>query len=173
MHMHAYACMACIFHSLGEPILGTIPSGGGGGVKFAVNPGPQNIHVHIEKQNVEPRCLADDLLFVAGGSGHRARAITAMKQSRQFFVDMGAQVATNKCFMFATHSHTRKFLAEYKWDDQCLKILVCSNFRDLGTHLNLTNSANGSTLTKRMLKAIKNLSILSGCPYPYSRRRKF
>jgi len=79
---------------------------------------------HIEKQNVEPRCLADDLLFVAGGSGHRARAITAMKQSRQFFIDMGAKVATNKCFMFATHANTRKFLADYKWDDQGLQLPV-------------------------------------------------
>ena len=54
---------------------------------------------HIENFNVTPRCLADDLLFTASGSGHRARAMEAMKESRQFFVDMGAQVATNKCFM--------------------------------------------------------------------------
>ena len=39
------------------------------------------------------KCIGyiDDFLFVAGGSGHRSRAIAAMKQSRQFFVDMGAK----------------------------------------------------------------------------------
>ena len=42
--MHAYACMACRFHSLGEPILGDPPPLGGGG---AVNPGPQDIYIYI------------------------------------------------------------------------------------------------------------------------------
>ena len=43
MHMHAYAWLACIFHSLGEPILGEPPPLGGGAVK----PGTQDIYIYI------------------------------------------------------------------------------------------------------------------------------
>ena len=116
------------------------------------------------KNNVEPRCLADDLLFTASGSGHRARAIGAMKLSKKFFVDVGARVATNKCFMFATDSLVRSYLSTYHWDADGSKIPVCNNFRDLGSHLNLTCSNNGSTLTKRMQKAIKMLAQLGWMP---------
>ena len=114
--------------------------------------------------NVTPRCLADDLLFTAEGSAHRARAINAMLLSRQFFHDLGARVATNKCFMFATNSKVRAFLAKFEWNDEGMKTPVCNNFRDLGTHLNLTNSCNGSTLTKRMDKAIKMVKHLNWMP---------
>ena len=64
---------------------------------------------HIEKQNVEARCLADDLLFIAAGSGHSARAIKAMRHSMQLFTDMGARVAMTKWFMFATNARIRSF----------------------------------------------------------------
>ena len=42
--------------------------------------------------HVEPRCLADGLMFVTEGSAHRARATRGMHLSRQFFTDMGAKV---------------------------------------------------------------------------------
>ena len=47
VYMNAYACiccMACIFHSHGEPILGTQPMWGGGGT---VKPGTQDIYIYI------------------------------------------------------------------------------------------------------------------------------
>jgi ribonuclease HI len=119
---------------------------------------------HMETFGVEPRCLADDLLFTAEGSAHRYRAVIAMTFSRQFFHDLGAKVATNKCFMFSTCSHTRTFLSKYEWSGQGFQIPVSSSFRDLGSHLNLTNASNGATLTERMRKATKTVRRLSYMP---------
>ena len=50
---------------------------------------------------VEPRVLADDLMVTATGEGNRTRTIQAMQLSRQYFHDIGAKVANNKCFTFA------------------------------------------------------------------------
>ena len=54
----------------------------------------------MEMHHVEPRCLADDLMFTAQGTGHLTRTLAGMMHSRQFFTDMGAKVATTKCFTF-------------------------------------------------------------------------
>ena len=66
--------------------------------------------------DVEPRVLADDLLFIATGEGHRAKTVAALSESRSFFKAMGARVATNKCFTFAGDPGTRKLLGEHVWD---------------------------------------------------------
>ena len=107
----------------------------------------------MEHIHVEPRCLADDLFFTSSGSAHRARCIHAMKESKVFFNDVGAKVASNKCFLFSTCNMTREFLSNFEWDEHKLRIPVVSNFRYLGAHLNLTTTSNGSTFTNRILKA--------------------
>ena len=107
----------------------------------------------MRELNVEPRCLADDLMILATGITHQARYIRAMKQSKIYFKDIGARVADNKCFSFAGDSNTRQFLADYIWDDKHTKIPTINNFRDIGTHLNLTNNNNGKTITDRINKA--------------------
>ena len=103
--------------------------------------------------NVEPRVLADDLMFTARGDTHRADTIEAMKRSKQYFTDIGAKVADNKCFTFASDAYTRNLLRNYSWDKQGTKIPCSSSFRDLGSHLNLMQCHNGATLTARMHKA--------------------
>ncbi len=126
----------------------------------------------MEDINVEPRCLADDLLFVACGTAHRSRAIAAMLSSRNFFHDLGARVATNKCFMFSTCKPTRSFLAKYTWDQQGLTIPVTGSFRDLGSHLNLTNATSAPTLSVRLQKAIRAVRRLGCMPITQSDREK-
>ena len=107
----------------------------------------------MKEINVVPRVLADDLMFTAYGTGHRANTVRAMEISRDFFGDIGAKIADKKCFTFASDSYTRKFLSKYKWDSNGLTIPNVNNFRDLGTHLNLGKTPNGVTLTERMRKA--------------------
>ena len=103
--------------------------------------------------DVEARVLADDLMFTAIGKGHRARIVQAMHASRQFFIDIGARVANNKCFTFAGDDATRTLLRNHSWDKKGLRIPCTASFRDLGTHLNLMSNHNGATLTQRMSKA--------------------
>ena len=104
---------------------------------------------------VEPRVLADDLMVTAVGEGSRTKTISAMQKSRQYFHDIGARVANNKCFTFATDPKVRKELNEFIWDQPGTKIPNCRSFLDVGAHMNLTSNVNGATLTARMAKATK------------------
>ena len=108
----------------------------------------------LRAMDVQPRVLADDLLFVARGKGHRARTIAGLSESINFFNVMGAKVAANKCFTFAGDPSTRRLLSEHVWDCGSTNIPCKSSFRDLGSHLNFTHSLNGCTLTERLHKAI-------------------
>jgi ribonuclease HI len=114
--------------------------------------------------NVEPRCLADDLMFTATGPLHRTWVVEAMHHSREFFHDLGARVATNKCFTFSTCKQTRQFFRDYTWKGQGFDIPCTSSFRDLGSHLNLTHAANGPTLTERMRRGVLALRRLRYLP---------
>lgn len=88
----------------------------------------------MEELEVTPRVLADDLLFTASGPGHRAKVIRAMEMSRTYFQDIGAKVADNKCFTFATDSRTRNKLKHHTWNNTSCPIPTFNNFRDLGTY---------------------------------------
>jgi len=108
----------------------------------------------MHEVGAEPRVLADDLLFSIAGAERRGLTVKAMQASRQFFADLGAKVAVNKCFTFASDANTRRFLTVLQWDVNGLKIPCVGEFRDLGTHLNLTCNLSGATLTERMRKGI-------------------
>jgi hypothetical protein len=111
------------------------------------------IWIEVSKEaKVEPRTLADDLLFMTQGPNCVQKTIEAMEISRSFFYDMGAKVADKKCFTFATSAKDRHNLDNHNWANKA-NIPNSSSFRDLGTHLNLTNSVNGVTLTERLRKA--------------------
>ena len=70
-----------------------------------------------------------------------------------FLTDIGAPIADNKCFMFATDSFTRNFFINFDWDLEGLKTPCVNSFRDLGAHMNLARNHNGATLTQRLHKA--------------------
>ena len=109
----------------------------------------------MRKLGVKPRCLADDLMITARGYGHKARCIRAMHASREYFIAIGAKIAENKCFTFASDEVTRQYLRKCEWDARGTRIPVCNNFRDLGTHVNLTANLNGATIIERMAKATR------------------
>ena len=110
----------------------------------------------MQEQGVTPRVLADDLLILTHGTGHRARTVKTVEMSIEFFDDIGAKVAENKCFTFASDAPTRIFLRETTWRHSKCKIPNKSSFRDLGSHLNFTTTKNGSTIVKR-IKAAKDM----------------
>ena len=79
-----------------------------------------------------------------------------MELSFEYFNDVGAIVADNKCFTFATDEPTRKFFRDNIWWHNLKKIPMKGVFRDLGAHLNLTLTKNGATLVKR-IKSARNM----------------
>ena len=62
----------------------------------------------IKENGIEPRTLADDLFFFSSGEDHVQKAMKGTEISLQFFQDIGAKVAKNKCFMTSTCEETRK-----------------------------------------------------------------
>ncbi len=102
---------------------------------------------------VEPRVLADDLMFTAAGKNHANKTIEAMNASKEYFNSIGAKIADKKCFTFSTEAATRKIFKEMIWDDKGTSIPNVNTFRDLGAHLNLQDNTHAPTVTKRFHKA--------------------
>merc|ERR1712218_145265 len=69
----------------------------------------------MRANQVEPRVLADDLFMYASRQRHAATAVKGMNISRQYFTDLGAKVASNKCFVTSTCPTTRARLRLMKW----------------------------------------------------------
>ena len=126
----------------------------------------------MRETGVNPRVLADDLMFTIVGKGRLERTCQAMTNSRQFFEDMGAKVAVKKCFTFAYDKHTRDLLTKMVWGEEGLRIPCVNSFRDLGTHMNCTQTPNGITLTLRMQTAIRMIKRLLWMPITYEMKIK-
>ena len=107
----------------------------------------------MRRMTVRPRCLADDLLLVAAGPGHAQRLEDALEASLEFFEDIGAKVADNKCFTFAADQATRARFKQRAWGPSGGHIPVKNHFRDLGTHLNVSSAKVATTVNRRFLVA--------------------
>ena len=70
--------------------------------------------ISMRGSKVEPRVLADDLMFTASGKHHRSSTIRAMKESKEFFQPIGARIADKECFTFSTEPSIRKHLKEIR-----------------------------------------------------------
>ena len=99
-----------------------------------------------------------------------SRYIKAMNLSRDFFKDVGAKAATKKCMNFSSDNYTRYSLRRCIWDANGLVMPAFTNFRDIGAHLDLTRSNNGSALTARMNKAVKMTKRLRWLPISVGRK---
>ena len=72
----------------------------------------------MRDNQVEPRVLADDLFLHATRTEHASKAVKGMALSRQYFHDIGAKVADNKCFLTSSCATTRTRLRTLRWDQQ-------------------------------------------------------
>ena len=76
-----------------------------------------------------------------------------MEASKEFFRDIGAMVASNKCFMSSTCQATRSALRKYRWGKDGEEIPVKNHFRDLGAHLCMDQTNTAKTLNDRLDQA--------------------
>lgn len=103
---------------------------------------------------VQPRVLADDLLFTSEGKQHLQKTVSAFEESFKFFRAAGARVATNKCFTFSSDAASRRALGKHVWSEGNGNIPVKTHFRDLGAHLNVTTALHSTTLSGRLQHVI-------------------
>ena len=77
---------------------------------------------------------------------------------------MGAMVAPNKSFNFASHHKVKTWLGEYRWLHVDGFIEVVNDLRYLGAHLTTKANTSSATLEDRIDKALIQLKKLRYCP---------
>ena len=119
------------------------------------------------------RILADDVILV--GIGHEYILLFTLKFHilLQYIIDMGSLISTGKSFLFSNDNPVRKWLRNYHWDIIGSSIKVVNNFRDLGAHLNLSGTNNGSTLTTRLTKGVTKTHSVNRLPFDYDTKTNF
>ena len=99
------------------------------------------------------RILADDVMIIGfGNQGHQVFQ-DAYDNTHEYFADIGAKVSTKKCYTYASHADTRRWLADHTWKHLKDKVQVVLHVRDLGGHLNTTLGPLATTLTERLKQA--------------------
>ena len=104
------------------------------------------------------RCfiLADDLLIMAKGMHMIRAAADALNCTHEFLKDMGARVAADKSFNFATTKEAREWMENTWWDHLNDVIPVVQDFRYVGAHLSTSQSCVSKTLEKGGRKPLHN-----------------
>jgi hypothetical protein len=88
----------------------------------------------------------------------------ALNATHQYLHQMGAKVAPDKSYNFASCIKAKKWLAQTHWEHIDSGIQVITDFRYLGAHLTTRHAASSSTLDKRWDKAKQQLKKLRFCP---------
>ena len=114
---------------------------------------------------VRPRGLADDLTITATGPGHEARFKQGYEMTMRYLKALGAKPAPKKCFTFSSSHDTRFRLTQHYWQELGAHVEVMLEARDLGGHLSTKAVLGGSTLAKRMRKAIAYCFRLAAMPW--------
>ncbi len=111
--------------------------------------------VMVDAMGVAGRILADDIMIIGFGKQGHDVFQKAYDATHEFFIDIGAKVSTSKCYTFASHPDTRKWLAAHIWQHLNSTVKVVLHIRDLGGHLNTTLGPSATTLTERLQQAAK------------------
>ena len=93
--------------------------------------------------------LADDVLITAAGEQMYNSFVSALNETHDYLQQMGARIAPDKSFNFASHPKAREWLERTLWPMIGQGIEVVNDFRYLGSHLSARASLKSSTLTKR------------------------
>ena len=112
------------------------------------------------------RCyiLADDVLILGTGLKMISKFAGALNATHKFLHLMGAKVAPDKSYNFASCLKARNWLKETMWKHIDSSIHVISDFRYLGAHLTTRQATNSSTLDKRWEKTKQQFRKLRFCP---------
>ena len=107
--------------------------------------------------------LADDVLITAAGEQMYNSFVSALNDTHDYLQQMGARIAPEKSFNFASHLKAREWLERTLWSKIGQGIEVVNDFRYLGSHLSARASLKSSTLTKRLRQALQQLRRLRTC----------
>ena len=121
----------------------------------------------MERDRTQAMILADDIMLMASGGGMVRKFATALDKTHRYLEDMGAKVAPDKSFNFASNKEARKWLAETKWPTINAVIKVVEDFRYVGAHINTSNSKKTQTIDDRFMAGVKDLHRLGRVQVKY------
>ena len=125
----------------------------------------------VREVGIQPRVLADDLFLYGTRERHASAAVNGMVLSRQYFRDIGARVADNKCFVTSTCPDTRARLRKIRWDGSGTTLPVVNDFRDLGAHVCMDQTRKTTTTNERLKRAIEVTKTLRWLPCPGKKKK--
>ena len=98
--------------------------------------------------NIKAYILADDVLILATGPSMVSNAAEAIDKTHAYLHQMGAKVAPDKSYNFASTAQAKKWLQDTWWEGIKSKLEVVDDFRYLGAHLSAKGNCVSSTLEK-------------------------
>ena len=93
--------------------------------------------------------LADDVLLIGTGMKMISKFAGALTATHRYLHLMGATVAPDKSYNFASCKKARSWRKETMWKHIDSSIHVITDFRYLGAHLTTRHATSSSTLNKR------------------------
>ena len=114
-------------------------------------------------QDVKCYILADDVMLLAEGSRMLASVAQGLNETYEYLKDLGARVAPDKIYNFASNSKAASWLRKTTWKFIGTTIEVVSDFRYLGAHVTSRNVPTSATLDARWEKACVQLKRLRCC----------
>ena len=101
--------------------------------------------------------LADDVLVMVDGTDIVGNVAEAIDKTHEYLHDMGANVAPDKSYNFASTKVAMEWLRNTWWAGIRSNIEVVNDFRYLGAHLNAKDTCASKTLVNRLTKAGEQL----------------
>ena len=86
---------------------------------------------------------------------------------------MGGKIAVAKSFIFSRCPDIRTWLKTYYWPTIGACLRICTNFRDLGAHANVSCRNVGATLTDRINNAVRVVTKIRRLPHAYATKVHF
>ena len=117
------------------------------------------------QHKVRPSVLVDDIMLLANGAAMLNSFVAAMGATHAYLSDMGATLAPNKSFNFASTSQAMDFLASIEWEHLGGdKVQVSSAFRYLGAQISVTKDLAEQIVSERFARATAMAKRLARLP---------
>ena len=122
--------------------------------------------IKLMRNIVQVECfiLADDVLIIANGQLMITHFVQALNLTHAYLQAMGARIAPDKSYNFASTKVATKLLNDTLWPEINDNIEVVEDFRYLGAHLISGQTLRSKTLHSRWDKAVQQLRRLKYTP---------
>ena len=121
----------------------------------------------MAQYQVQPRCLADDMLITAVGPKALTMFTRAFHETMAHMKSMGSELSAHKSLLFSTDSEARDWMRHYVWPLPQQAIKVVSNMRDLGASINTANKVSTTQSQVRLKAGMQALTRINTLPHSH------